>query len=209
MTEPNGKPDGPRDDTGASSATPSSLLLRLRRPDDGDAWQRLLCLYKPTVEGWCRRAGLSREDVADVRQEVFQAVARGIADFRRDRPGDSFRAWLHAITRVRIADLRRRQRREPAGVGGSSFHERLQQEAAPEETPEAEASRERGELRQRALRLIQTDFGERTWKAFWGVAVEGRPPADVAADLGLTPGAVYSAKSRVLRRLRQEFGGLL
>jgi hypothetical protein len=31
----------------------------------------------------------------------------------------------------------------------------------------------------------------------------------VAVELGTTPGAVYIAKSRVLKRLREEFGDLL
>ena len=43
----------------------------------------------------------------------------------------------------------------------------------------------------------------------WELAACGRPAADVAAELGLTPAAVYSASARVLRRLRQEFRGLL
>src|SRR5688572_19265145 len=73
-----------------SPVTPSSLLERLRA-DDGCAWERLLKLYGPTVAGWCRRAGVSAEDSADICQEVFQAVARGIVGFRRDRPADSFR----------------------------------------------------------------------------------------------------------------------
>jgi RNA polymerase sigma-70 factor (ECF subfamily) len=59
------------------------------------------------------------------------------------------------------------------------------------------------------LELIQTEFEDRTWKAFWQVAVEGRPPAEVAAELGMTVGAVYIAKSRVLKRLRQEFADIM
>ncbi len=43
-----------------------------------------------------------------------------------------------------------------------------------------------------------------TWEAFWQTAVEGRPVADVAVELGLAPGAVYVARSRVIRRLRRE-----
>ncbi len=36
--------------------------------------------------------------------------------------------------------------------------------------------------------------------------MEGRRPADVAGDLGMTSNAVYLAKSRILRRLRQALG---
>jgi len=38
--------------------------------------------------------------------------------------------------------------------------------------------------------------------------VEGRQAADVAAELGMSVGAVYIAKSRVLKRLRDEFRDL-
>ena len=66
-----------------------------------------------------------------------------------------------------------------------------------------------GSLYRRALKLVQEEFEERTWKAFWGVAVDQRAPADLADELRMSVNAVYIAKSRVLRRLRQELGDLL
>jgi RNA polymerase sigma-70 factor (ECF subfamily) len=60
----------------------------------------------------------------------------------------------------------------------------------------------------RALDLIRGEFEERTWSAFWRTAVDGRAAKDVGADLGMSAGAVRVAKSRVLRRLRQELGDL-
>ena len=57
---------------------------------------------------WCRRCALTPEDTADVFQEVFRAVALHIADFRRDREGDTFRGWLRTITRNKVADARAR-----------------------------------------------------------------------------------------------------
>jgi RNA polymerase sigma-70 factor (ECF subfamily) len=206
MKARHGEPDG-REDTGASSATPASLLLRLRSPGNEAAWEQLLVLYGPTVENWCRRAGLSAEDAADIRQEVFQAVVRSIADFHRDRPGDSFRGWLYAITRTRLLDHRRAH--HLAAPGGSDALHRLEEVPVEEPASSDILTRDRRELYQRAVRLIQEEFTERTWQAFWRVTVEDQAPADVAADLGLTPGAVYIAKSRVLKRLRQEFDGLL
>ena len=74
---------------------------------------------------------------------------------------------------------------------------------------EAAGEAEPGGLYRRALELIQAEFEERTWRAFLMVTVEARLPADVAAELGTTPGAVYIAKSRVLKRLREEFKDLL
>ena len=47
-------------------------------------------------------------------------------------------------------------------------------------------------------------FQETTWQAFWRTAVEGEPAAEAARALGLSVGAVYVAKSRVLARLREQ-----
>jgi RNA polymerase sigma-70 factor (ECF subfamily) len=189
------------------SATPSSLLERLRATDDGLAWERLVKLYRPAVVGWCHKAGVSAEDSADICQEVFQAVARGIVGFRHDRPADSFRGWLYTITRRRLLDHWRRAARQPQATGDSEVHDQLMNVPAAE-SPGLEAA-DTWEEYQRGVRLIRGEFEERTWEAFWRMTVDGRKAAEVAAELGMTPGAVYVAKSRVLRRLRERFAGLL
>ena len=67
----------------------------------------------------------------------------------------------------------------------------------------------RQHLVSQALRLMRTDFEEKTWKACWETAAVGRSAIDVAAELGVSVGAVYAAKFRVLNRLRREMQGLL
>lgn len=59
------------------------------------------------------------------------------------------------------------------------------------------------------LELIRAEFEDRTWQAFWRVTVEDRQSGLVAEALEMTPGAVRQAKSRVLRRLREELSRLL
>ena len=59
------------------------------------------------------------------------------------------------------------------------------------------------------MAYVRTDFGDATWRVFWETAANGRPAADVAAEFGITPNAVYLARSRVLHRLRAELDGLL
>ena len=206
MKEPHVEPGAPRDGAGPPpSATPSSLLRRLRAPDDGPAWARLLELYGPTVEGWCRRAGLAAEDAADVRQEVFRDVARAIGAFRRDRPDDSFRGWLYAITLRRLLDHWRQAERHPQAAGGTDAQDRLLELPAEGPADSQDAAAEDRSVYLRCVELVRAEFEGRTWEAFWRATVDGRPPAEVAAELGMTPGAVYIAKSRVLKRLREEF----
>ncbi len=64
-------------------------------------------------------------------------------------------------------------------------------------------------IMRRALELVRAEFEPATWTAFWRTTVDGAVPADAAAELGVSVNAVYKAKSRVLRRLRDELDGLL
>ena len=61
----------------------------------------------------------------------------------------------------------------------------------------------------RMLALIEADFQPVTWQAFWLVAVEGREPDTVAGELHISVESVYTAKARVLKRLRDEAGHFL
>ncbi len=215
-------PERERDDpkAAATSATGSpsgrvtskSLLERVRS-NDSAAWSRLVHLYRPLVYYWCNRSGLHATDADDVHQEVFQAAARSLADFRHDQPGDTFRGWLRGITRNMLREHFRRQQRQPQAAGGSAALLHLQGLAGQEEhaaplPDESDPPDELNGLYRRALELVRSEFEEKTWQAFWQVAVDGRSPADVAKDLGVTSAAVRQAKSRILRRLKAEVGDL-
>jgi RNA polymerase sigma-70 factor, ECF subfamily len=197
----------PTDDSSeerAGGSTSRSLLARLHA-NDPVAWDRLVSLYAPLVWSWCRKMHLPAQDLADVMQEVFKAVATHQEDFHRDQPGDTFRGWLRTITRNKVRDHFRRLEREPHAAGGTDALYRWSQlpESAWDDNV-GDASD--GPLLQRALALIQREFEERSWRAFWGVVVDGRAPQEVGTELGMSPGAVRVAKCRVLHRLRQELG---
>ncbi|MGO8689853.1 MAG: RNA polymerase sigma factor [Thermoguttaceae bacterium] len=190
-------------------STSSSLLDRLKGRDEA-AWRRLVGVYGHLVLYWCRCAGIRREDCADICQEVFRAVAVNIDGFRRDRASGSFRGWLRTITRSKVVDHVRRQNRQPAATGGSDAHERFLA------IPDSDASsirethdQEKTILVKRTLALIRPEFENRTWQAFWRATVEGQRSGVVAEALETTAGAVRQAKSRVLRRLREELDQLL
>jgi RNA polymerase sigma-70 factor (ECF subfamily) len=187
-------------------ATSSTLLERVRNREE-QAWERLVQLYSPLVDRWCAGAGVRGPDVDDVRQEVFQAVAASLDRFRRERTGDSFRAWLRGITRNKLLDHFRRRASHPEAQGGTDAQRRMLDVAEPEMP--AETEEDLTGLYHRALELVRSEFEPRTWEAFWRSTVEEQAPADIAAELGVTPAAVRKAKSRVLHRLRQEVGDLI
>jgi len=187
-------------------STASSLLRKVRGRAPG-AWERLFYLYSPLVYHWACQAGLQAADAADVVQEVFRSVVIHLPGFRRERPGDSFRGWLWTVTENKIRDLRRRRCHQVEAVGGSDAQHFLMQvpEVLASDSGDAVGDPVDPQLT-RALELIRSEFEERTWRAFWGVVVEGRLAADVAAALGMSANAVYVARSRILRRLRDELG---
>jgi RNA polymerase sigma-70 factor (ECF subfamily) len=187
-----------------------TLLQRLR-DNDGDSWRVMVQLYTPLVQYWCARGGVRGADADDVAQEVFHAAATHMHSFRRDQPGDSFRGWLRGITRNMVLRHFRRGERHAQASGGTDALRRLQQVevAAADEPDEDDPAEELDGLRRRALELVRGEFEERTWRAFWETAIVGRSPVDVAADQGVSPAAVRMAKSRVLRRLKEEFADMI
>ena len=197
----------------SAAAEPSSISstlldqIRARRPE---AWRRLVDLYGPVVYRWSRQLGVGKTDAADVVQEVFCAVGTQVAEFRRDRPDDSFGGWLRTITRNKVCDYFRRRQGRPDAEGGTNAYRRLLDLAEISESSTAtEPLQTDSRFPQRLLDLIRVEFENRTWEVFERIVVEGQSPAEVAAALGLRLPAVYKAKSRVLRRLREELRDLL
>jgi RNA polymerase sigma-70 factor, ECF subfamily len=185
--------------------TSATLLQRLLNQGDDGAWTRLNLLYTPLI-----RAALSRHlpqpaDVDDVAQQVFIVVMQKLPEFRHNgRPG-AFRAWLRGICVNRV---RMFWRTRPATVPDPEAA--LRQLEDPESALSRQWDREHDEfVFRQALEMIKGEFKQATWQAFCRVALDSAEPEAVAAELGLTVNAVFIAKSRVLRRLREEFDGLL
>ncbi len=183
--------------------TPASLLEQLRQPEATGAWERFVSLYTPLIYSWGRRVGLQDADAADMVQDVLVTLMRALPSFSYDRH-KSFRCWLRTVTLNKWRDRRKMKALQPLPCD-----EGLEDAVSPED-PEAFWETEyRRHLVERALRVMQADFRPATWQACWKYVVEGRPAAEVAAELGLTVGAVCAARFRVLDRLRNELAGLL
>jgi RNA polymerase sigma-70 factor, ECF subfamily len=184
--------------------TRPSLLERLRLPGETQAWDHFVALYTPLLYRWARGRGLQEADAGDLVQDVLVVLVRKLPEFRYD-PGKRFRAWLHTVTLNCWRDRLRRRANQP--------HEQCPAERepplAPDDAEEFAEEEYRGYLVRRALELMQAEFRPGTWKACWENVVAGKPAAQVAAELGLTPGAVYVARSRVLARLREELRDLI
>jgi RNA polymerase sigma-70 factor, ECF subfamily len=183
--------------------TSISLLERIRQPAEREAWGRFVDLYTPLLYYWACRLGMQESDAADLVQDVFAVLVQKLPAFTYDN-GKSFRGWLRTITYNKWRDFQRRRAAAPAN-GNPAVLANL---PAPDSLDTFWEREYRECLVGRALELMQSEFEPATWKACWECVVSDRPAAEVARELGLSVDSVYAAKSRVLRRLRQELSGL-
>ncbi|MCP3917177.1 MAG: hypothetical protein GY711_16635 [bacterium] len=120
---------------------------------------------------------------ADVFQEVFQTAFAKLDSFEHDRPGGTFRGWLRTITRNKVHDHYRRQKRQPPAAGGTEIQVRMGEAPdSPRQEPQPSRSPAETRLFLDALDGVRHRFHERTWKAFLSTAVDGRPTKDVAYE---------------------------
>jgi RNA polymerase sigma-70 factor, ECF subfamily len=189
--------------------TSVSLLDRLRvaRPDASD-WNRLQGIYLPLIDRWLSRIPGLGDEAADLAQDVLVVMVRELPRFERRREG-SFRAWLRQVTVNRVRTHRKQRQRcfAPANDPAEGFLDRL---ADPNGDLAREWDKEHDRhVFQRLLTVVKHDFTPTTWEAFRLFAVEGLPAVRVAEQLEISENAVLQAKSRILKRLRQEAGELL
>jgi RNA polymerase sigma-70 factor (ECF subfamily) len=193
-----------------SQETPVSLLERLRLRPDPEAWQRLVNLYTPLIQGMARGYGLQPADADDLTQEVMGILVQELPHFRHDLRKGAFRRWLRNIVVNRLRSFWRARRQQPEGAGIGAAEHLLDQL----EDPSSDLSRQWDEQHNRHvagrfLELIAPEFEPATWRTFQLVVLEGMKTAEAAATLGLSPNAVRIAKSRVLSRFRKESEGLI
>jgi RNA polymerase sigma-70 factor (ECF subfamily) len=186
------------------TTTPVSLLQRLQQPDPAEAWGEFVTLYTPMLYFWARRLGLRQEDAADLIQDVFAILVVKLPAFSHDQ-GKSFRGWLRTVVTNKWRDHQRRARL-PLGESPQKQLNILESSDGLEQLWDQE---EQQYLVRHALEIMQRHFEPATWKACWGMVVEGKSAAELASTLGISENAVYIAKSRVLARLRIELEGLL
>lgn len=189
--------------------TRPSLLLRLRDPQDSEAWGEFLDIYEPLIQRLARRRGFQDADARELAQDVFVAMAGAIDRWDPDRSLGTFRGWLFRIARNLMINFLRREGRHPSGTGDTNFLKLLNEQPDPNAEETAFFDLEyRRELFRWAAARTQEEVTDATWAAFHETCVEGRSPDAVAEELGMSRGAVYVAKSRVMARLRKRIQSL-
>ena len=183
--------------------TSESLLLRVRDPKDQAAWCKFDAIYRPVVYRVARRQGWQDSDAQDLAQRVMVSVAKAIPDWERDATKGGFRCWLYQVARNALISTLRQDQRGFA-VGGSAFHNQARSLEDPSDELERMIDQEhhRSTLRL-AAEQIQSEFKKNTWQAFWLTTLQEHSIENAAQTLNMSVGAVYAARSRIMRRLQE------
>jgi RNA polymerase sigma-70 factor (ECF subfamily) len=180
-----------------------SLIIRLPDAADVEAWRDFAETYEPFVYRFARRRGLQDADAREVVQEVFLGVARAVRRWEPDTKRARFRTWLYRIAKNQLLNKLSSRRREM--VLDTGAWERVEADAA---TPNAYSAEEEAEYRQAvfswAAVRVEKQVKPKTWSAFWMTSVDGQDVETAAQNLGVSSGQIYVARSRVIRKLREE-----
>jgi len=184
--------------------TRASLLIRVRDPADQAAWREFVEIYRPVILRLARHKGMQEADAEDVAQEVLAAVAKAVEQREHDRKRAKFRTWLHRVAHNAILNALTRGKPD-RGSGDSALLAVLNQHES-HTGPDSDLLRleYRREVFRWAVRQVREEFQQATWDAFWLTAVEGRAIEAVAEELGKNRGAIYAARSRVIRRIQEK-----
>ena len=180
--------------------TRQSLLIALGRCDE-NAWAEFLTVYEKALLNYCRAKGLQDSDAHDVLQEVLKAVLNRVPTWDHDPSQGSFRGWLFRVAR-NIATDAISNRAKKVGVSGDSQVAMLLNQVP---TPTGDTSFDieyQKSLLDWASNQVRREVREVTWKSFCMTALEGQKAEQVAAELGVPVGNVYTSKCRVVARIK-------
>ncbi len=182
--------------------TSPSLLMRIRNPDDAESWNLFEAVYAPIVRNYCERRGIQLSDIDDITQEVMTAVARNIQRFDYQPQRGRFRAWFATITANKLKNFLASQSKYKRHTELSAIAEQLATEPLADTHWSAIFSQRLFDI---ACQRIQMNVESLTWECFRATWLENTKATLVAKNLGIPIQTVYVNKSRVLKKLEDEF----
>ena len=184
--------------------TRASLLIRVRNPSDQAAWYEFVEIYRPVIVRLARQKGMQEADAEDIAQEVLASIAKAVEQREHDPKRARFRTWLHRVAHNAILNALTRGKPDRSS-GNSALQAVLMQHESPD-GPDSDLLRleHRREVFRWATRQVRKEFQQATWDAFWLTAVEGHSVEAVAKTLAKNPGAIYAARSRIMRRIQEK-----
>ncbi len=207
-------PNGVAESVDEFIPTRGSLLNRLKDADDEESWQKFFDTYWKLIYSVAIKSGLTDAEAQDVVQETVIAVARNILAFKYDPKVCSFKSWLLQVTRSRISNQfrnekrhRAAQRRSPDETSGTALLERIPDPAGSHLDALWDEEWAKN-LMDAAIHRVKRRVDIVQFQIFDFYVLKKWPVRKVAATLGVNVGQVYLARHRVAKLVKKEIKNL-
>lgn len=181
----------------------TSLILKQLHRDEPDTWELFIARFRRPVMMFARGQGLPAEEAEDAAQETLAEFLRTYREGRYDREKGRLHSWLfgiaHRVVLNRRRKLARDRQRQPAAQPTAFW------DAVPIDD-DARTSWDdswRRAMFDQCLDQVRIELEPKTVLAFEEYALNDRPASEVARELQMSRNAVFLAKHRVLRRIRE------
>jgi RNA polymerase sigma-70 factor (ECF subfamily) len=183
--------------------TTSTVLDGLCDFDDRTTWQRFAERFRRPIVSFARGMGLNSAEAEDAAQETLLAFAKALRGGRYDRSKGRLSKWLFGIAYRQALNARRARGRgpvRPAGGGVTSIIAAIPDKTRAGETWDIEWERA---VLDRCIKQVRREVAENTFRAFDLIVRKNKSTDEAAEALGMSRAAVYTAKHRVLKRVRE------
>jgi RNA polymerase sigma factor (sigma-70 family) len=185
---------------GSIEASPAALVQRCLR-GDANAWRQLVDRYARLVHSIPARYGLPPDEVDDVGQEVFLALAQNLHTVEDP---DRLPAWLVTTARrVCWRHMQRRRHEQPLEEESDGSEERPYRPEliSPLPTPEESIA---GWNRQDAIQAALHHLGDRCRKLIVLIFLDVHEPSydEISTIMDIPKGSIGPTRNRCLERLR-------
>lgn len=191
------------------ASTEKSLLIRAKNGSE-QAWEKMVEVYRPMIFHWLIQHDVVRQDAEDISQDILITMIERLSDFEHNGNPGAFRSWLRMMVVNRSRAFWRARGYRPKATGATDFHNMLKELEDPQSQLSGQWNQQHNEhVLRSVLRMLRNEFEQRTLHAFELVVMQGKTTKEAADALQMSVGAIYVARSRVLRRVREEVEGLI
>ncbi|MCM8537180.1 MAG: sigma-70 family RNA polymerase sigma factor [Lentisphaeraceae bacterium] len=184
--------------------TQKTLIQRAQDPDDDQAWDDFVKYYESFIVMVLGKSNISVSEEEDLVQNILLKVWKGLPKYEYRKEKAKFRTWLSTIIRNTIISHYNKSKGEDGKREKYSTTIDDISESSIEKVIEQEWYDYVVSL---AMEKVQEAFSGRAIEVF-RLSLQEKKANEISELLGITEDTVYSLRSRVKRRLKQEVSKL-
>lgn len=180
--------------------TQQTLIQRAQNPDDHQAWDDFVKYYESFVKMVLGKSGIRSSEEDDLVQNILLKVWKGLPRYEYRKERAKFRTWLSTIIRNTVFSHASKTKGEDGKRENYKDFIENSTETSLEKVIEKEWCDYVATL---AMEKVKEAFSGKAIEVF-RLSLKEKNATEISELLGITEDTVYSLRSRVKRRLKQE-----